>query len=244
MPRSCPGCRGSASRRTSGPCRARSRTRCPSTRTWRMRSTIRPCAAVLAGASAGRSRDQRLPLPLHRQSEPVHFFWGSFDLAVTRFSGRRRRRLGRHPQRCRLGHGRGLFARGLQLRVLARQRRLRQGGIQRYSYPEPSATPNALRRPKLSTTRASASSSFPMMRCASRPTPINCSWGFSRRPTKRPPISRSGTGRPLSGGRRRAALATHLHPPHRGVFRRRCCAGLGFPPDNHPHSIMGSMESL
>ena len=26
---------------------------------------------------------------LRRQSQPVHFFWGSFDLAVTRFSGRR-----------------------------------------------------------------------------------------------------------------------------------------------------------
>ena len=25
------------------------------------------------------------------KASPVHFFWGSFDLAATRFSGRRRR---------------------------------------------------------------------------------------------------------------------------------------------------------
>ena len=43
---------------------------------------------------------------------PVHFFWGSFDLAVTRFSGRTRRRPGRHAQRRQLGDGGGLFARG------------------------------------------------------------------------------------------------------------------------------------
>jgi hypothetical protein len=36
---------------------------------------------------------------------PVHFFWGSFDLAVTRFSGRPRRRA-----RARRHHPRGLLA--------------------------------------------------------------------------------------------------------------------------------------
>ena len=44
---------------------------------------------------------------------PVHFFWGSFDLAVTRFSGRTappRERC--HATRRKLGYGRGLFARG------------------------------------------------------------------------------------------------------------------------------------
>ena len=56
---------------------------------------------------------------------PVHFFWGSFDLAVTRFSGR--------PAPPRAGadrhHPRGLLARGHQRRLLARQRRLRQGSV-------------------------------------------------------------------------------------------------------------------
>jgi hypothetical protein len=40
------------------------------------------------------------------KASPVHFFWGSFDLAVTRFSGRR---------------ARGLFTRSQQRRLLARQ---------------------------------------------------------------------------------------------------------------------------
>jgi len=32
---------------------------------------------------------QGIPRTLHRQIQPSAFFWGSFDLAVTRFSGRR-----------------------------------------------------------------------------------------------------------------------------------------------------------
>ena len=48
---------------------------------------------------------------------PVHFFWGSCDLAVTRFSGRRApERPGSRPR-----DPRGVFARGEQLRVLAGQ---------------------------------------------------------------------------------------------------------------------------
>ena len=49
------------------------------------------------------------------KSSPVHFFWGSFDLAVTRFSGRRApQKEGVDPD-----HPRGLLARGDQLRLLA-----------------------------------------------------------------------------------------------------------------------------
>ena len=70
---------------------------------------------------------------------PVHFFWGSFDLATTRFSGRnRRRRPPASPQRRQLGHGGSLFARGLELRLLARQRRLwPRPAFYVYAYPEP-----------------------------------------------------------------------------------------------------------
>ena len=53
---------------------------------------------------------------------PVHFFWGSFDLAVTRFSGR--------PAPPREGadasDARGLFARSDQCRLLAGQWGLRR----------------------------------------------------------------------------------------------------------------------
>ena len=61
---------------------------------------------------------------------PVHFFWGSFDLAVTRFSGRTAPQAHEpHAARRRLGDARGLFARMQQLRLLAGQRRLRPRGV-------------------------------------------------------------------------------------------------------------------
>jgi hypothetical protein len=50
------------------------------------------------------------------KSSPVHFFWGSFDLAVTRFSGRR-------------DHPRGLFTRSDQSRLVAWTRPARQCGV-------------------------------------------------------------------------------------------------------------------
>ena len=63
------------------------------------------------------------------KASPVHFFWGSFDLAVTRFSGRPAPAPPGSPQHPRFHHPRGLFARGQQLRVLAGQRRLRPPGV-------------------------------------------------------------------------------------------------------------------
>ncbi len=52
---------------------------------------------------------------------PVHFFWGSFDLAVTRFSGRACAAPVRSPI-CRNDAG-SLLARSEQRRILARRRR-------------------------------------------------------------------------------------------------------------------------
>jgi hypothetical protein len=54
---------------------------------------------------------------------PVHFFWGSFDLAVTRFSGRKAPPF--HAERCRAQHAGGgrarcLLARMFERRLLAR----------------------------------------------------------------------------------------------------------------------------
>ena len=58
---------------------------------------------------------------------PVHFFWGSFDLAVTRFSGRRA------PERpgADLDDARSVLARGDQRRFLARQRQHPGSGVLR-----------------------------------------------------------------------------------------------------------------
>ena len=55
---------------------------------------------------------------------PVHFFWGSFDLAVTRFSGRPAPpHPGGVPHLPDSGHARGLLSGSKQSRFLARQRR-------------------------------------------------------------------------------------------------------------------------
>ena len=63
------------------------------------------------------------------KASPVHFFWGSFDLAVTRFSGRPAPSTSGRAQRRRPGHPRGLFARGFELRLLAGGRRVRGAGL-------------------------------------------------------------------------------------------------------------------
>ena len=59
------------------------------------------------------------------KASPVHFFWGAFDMATTRFSGRTGATSpGRGSQLRRLGDARGLQPRGQQRRFLAgRQRR-------------------------------------------------------------------------------------------------------------------------
>ena len=54
------------------------------------------------------------------KASPVHFFWGSFDLAVTRFSGRRApRHPGGVPHLPNAVAQRGLFARGVERGLLA-----------------------------------------------------------------------------------------------------------------------------
>ncbi len=45
--------------------------------------------SLLAGLVGRRTGFQTFRTAFSRKASPVHFFWGSFDLAVTRFSGRR-----------------------------------------------------------------------------------------------------------------------------------------------------------
>ena len=74
--------------------------------------------------------------------KPVHFFWGSFDLAVTRFS---RGKAGAAPSRrraasARRGGARSLFARGVERGLLAGRRRLGPidyAAFYSYAYPAP-----------------------------------------------------------------------------------------------------------
>jgi hypothetical protein len=104
-----------------------------------LRAGSRPCAlrsrhgaAVLAGPGPVGPRAQDLPVPLHRQGQSRPFLLGEFRPrgdALLRPHGAASRRC--HAQRGELGHGRGLFARGQQLRFLAGQRRLRESGLLR-----------------------------------------------------------------------------------------------------------------
>ena len=48
-----------------------------------------PRRALLARVALGRGGLQEFRAGFLGKCSPVHFFWGSFDLAVTRFSGRR-----------------------------------------------------------------------------------------------------------------------------------------------------------
>ena len=103
----------------SGRCPLRYPTQSLSTRTGRVRPTIA-------------TRPGRSGTPCWQSSEclvefrpgfigkcyAVHSFWGSFDLAVTRFSGNRCA----GATRCRPHHARSLFPRGEQRWLLARQR--------------------------------------------------------------------------------------------------------------------------
>ena len=61
---------------------------------------------------------------------PVHFFWGSFDLAVTRFSGRQGAAAsGRCAEPAGCGGARSLFARGVERGLLAGRRADRLSGV-------------------------------------------------------------------------------------------------------------------
>ena len=108
------------------------------------------------------------------KASPVHFFWGSFDLAVTRFSGRRApRHPGGVPHLSDCRRMRGLFARGQQRRLLAGRRRDRLSrvlflclsGTARLSPTRGAAGRGA------SSARRSANSSCPTTPCAPRAQP-------------------------------------------------------------------------
>ena len=110
------------------------------------------------------------------KSSPVHFFWGSFDLAVTRFSGPDRAETSRRrAASAECGRAGGLFARGVERRLLAGWRRagrlcgvlfLRLSGAGRIWRGEGEAGEGVLRR-------SLASSCCLMTPCAPRaiPTP-------------------------------------------------------------------------
>ena len=129
------------------------------------------------------------------KSSPVHFFWGAFDLAVTRFSGRPNPTPPEDPIMNEayshevISHG---FWPG---RRLAGRRPGRGGRLLRLR-PRPSRPASAKPRshpPKPTTSPSSASSSSPTTSSAAPPTPrprSSTSWSA---PTSPPPSAPTGT---------------------------------------------------
>ncbi len=128
------------------------------------------------------------------KASPVHFFWGSFDLAVTRFSGR----TAPPPTGVTPNVASWVMAEAYSHEVSSCGFWPGNGGYGRaafyvYAYPEPAGygdTP--LRTPGPSTTRTSASSSCRTTRCARRATPMRCCSVSCRKPTTPPPTWRNG----------------------------------------------------
>ena len=125
------------------------------------------------------------------KSSPVHLFWHSFDLALTRFSGRRAPALpGRRP-----GHAGGLHARGRLVRLLggrperARAELLLVHRARAGRPPRPGAPPRAGLGPGRAPARSRSSATRP---CAPPPTRTRRCWPSSRAPTRRAPTPPAG----------------------------------------------------
>ncbi len=72
------------------------------------------------------------------KASPVHFFWGSFDLAVTRFSGRTAPPPKRSYAQCgELGDGGSLFARSSSCGFWPGNGGFGRAAFYVYAYPEP-----------------------------------------------------------------------------------------------------------
>ena len=131
------------------------------------------------------------------KASPVHFFWGSFDLAVTRFSGR----TAPPPTSVTPNVANWVMAEAYSHEVSSCGFWPGNGGYGRaafyvYAYPEPAGYGDmTLARPKPSTTRTSGSSFCPMTRCGRRATPTHCCWAFCRRPTRPRRSLRNGIAR-------------------------------------------------
>jgi len=78
------------------------------------------------------------------KSSPVHFFWGSFDLAVTRFSGRRAPEIPNADNMTREGYSHEVISCGFW----PGDRRLKQAHYYAYTAPAPAGLANEPVRPK------------------------------------------------------------------------------------------------
>ena len=129
------------------------------------------------------------------KASPVHFFWGSFDLAVTRFSGRPRPApSGRRAWTARRRGARSLFARSEQRRILAGERGFSARGLLFLRLSRAARLP----RPEGFARRcvrydAWESSSCPTRRSRDHPTRTACCSTSCRRLTPRQRMPQAGT---------------------------------------------------
>ena len=142
------------------------------------------------------------------KASPVHFFWGSFDLAVTRFSGRT---APLHPGGVpglpdavtREAYSHEVSSAGFWPGGEA----FPQAAFYSYAYPQPAGfrdRPVTAGRPLRA--RRSANSSCPTIRSAPPRSRMPCCW------TSSPPLTRR---RPRPGGWDRAALECSIGAPAR-----------------------------
>ncbi len=134
------------------------------------------------------------------KASPVHFFWGSFDLALTFFSGRTAPpHPGGVPQPARPGGPRGVLARVLERRILAGERRPghRRAGLLRLRLPGAGRLPGRRRRSVGRDLQPGHGGVCPSStrRCGGRGTRRGCCGSSSRAPTRPPPTGEAGTAR-------------------------------------------------
>ena len=126
------------------------------------------------------------------KASPVHFFWGSFDLAVTRFSGRTRAAPSR--RRAEPARQRGA-AKPIRTRSAApASGRAAARSIIPRSIPMPIRSLRAFAPPRCapmrpSSARRSANSSCPMTPCARLTIPTRRCWSSCKAPMRPRPIA-------------------------------------------------------
>ena len=190
-------------RRCRGPCRSTRTTSTPATTP--IRSATYFAAATRAALVLAAFR-----APYRGRSTPVNAWWGSFDLAVSLFSGA----TGRSPVR-RLHHAQRDGRAGGRRRLVAGRRALRQGRLLRLRAPGPGGVRgrDALARRRRAGTRRSASTSS--TGTTSAPAPIRMrSRSSSRARRSAMPVSvcdwDPGARRPARRVRRRRSTELRL----------------------------------
>ena len=128
---------------------------------------------------------------------PVHFFWGAFDLAVTRFSGRP---APAHPggaPNCAPWVMEEAYSHEVSSAGYLAGRRRRGRCSTPTPIPSPTASPTSPSgRTPPSTAKSCVSSCSPTRRCARPTTPTGRCSSFWSRPTKPPPSWPAGTALP------------------------------------------------